>query len=589
MEAPALVSSSTGAASLIVVAPGGHRSRVPITPLPFTIGRQAENHLVLRDSRASRSHARIVLENGAYVIEDASSRHGTFVNGKQITRQALNNSDRIDFGVEDSYQLIFHLDGTGQPAPSGVNLAEKTAAPPLAPAPVRANLSATGGGALSAAGVGGNLAKLRALLDLALTLQGSFSISEVLASVVDTALAVTGAERGFLLLRSGEGLDTRVARNRNGHNLDAGELRVPRNLIRRALEHRRELLSMNFDPLEAGDERPQNSIADLELRSAICLPLVRIRAGQTEGPATNVISAGAESVGVLYMDSRIGAADLTGGNRELLQALAIEASTILENARLLEEERAKQQMEEELRLAHTIQQSLLPKSLPADGWIRARGSSIASREVGGDYFDVAQVHRHCWSAVVADVSGKGVSSALLASLLQGALITASAEPRALHHRIERLNRFLYERTGGEKYATIFYCLISAEGMLHYINAAHCPPLLFHPGGPYTALEATGMPVGLLEEAEFTVGQERIEAGDRLVIYSDGVTEAQNSRSEFFGAKRLREVVAAHANESCAQIHNAIHAAVAAFTEGAPQSDDITLLVLEIAALQPVIG
>ena len=117
---------------------------------------------------------------------------------------------------------------------------------------------------------------------------------------------------------------------------------------------------------------------------------MRIRTGQ--GDATSVLSTGSETVGVLYMDSRMAAADLAGGNRELLQTLAIEASTVLENARLLEEERAKQKMEEELRLARTIQQSLLPGKLPADGWLRACGSSVASHEVGGDYFDVTRVN-----------------------------------------------------------------------------------------------------------------------------------------------------------------------------------------------------
>ncbi len=148
---------------------------------------------------------------------------------------------------------------------------------------------------------------------------------------------------------------------------------------------------MNFDPLGAGETRPQNSVADLELRSVICVPLVRIRAGQ--GEATSVLSTGSETVGVLYMDSRLAAADLAGGNRELLQTLAIEASTVLENARLLEEERAKQQMEEELRLARTIQQSLLPGKLPSEGWLRAGGSSVASHEVGGDYYDVTAGER----------------------------------------------------------------------------------------------------------------------------------------------------------------------------------------------------
>ena len=543
-------------ASLIVIDPNGHRTRVPLTPLPFQIGRQADKDLILRDSRVSRMHARIVAEEGEYRIEDAGSRHGTFVNGKRIDKQPLHNSDKIEFGVEDSYRLIFALDGAELKRLLEQLPASETAGP--------------------GAGMGGNLAKLRAILDLARTLQSSFSIDDVLASVVDTALAITGAERGFLLLRAAEGLETRVARHRQGQRLAASDLRVPRSIIRHALEHRRELLSMNFDPARGRDLG--GSIADLELRSVICVPLVRIRTGQSD--ATSVLSAGSETTGVLYMDSRAGAADLTGGNHELLQTLAIEASTVLENARLLEEERAKQQMEEELHVAHTIQQSLLPASLPASGWLRACGSSVASRQVGGDYFDVTEVNSRCWSAVVADVSGKGVSSALLASLLQGALLAATEQPQALSRRMERLNRFLNNRTGGEKYATVFQCVLQQDGILHYVNAAHCPALVVRAGGAQESLEATGMPVGLLETAEFEVAQEKLAPGEKLVIYTDGVTESQNTAGEFFGRKRLREVVAAHAAESCTALHNAIAEAVTGFTEGAPQADDITLLVLE---------
>ena len=559
-----MVAAGPEPASLIVTDPNGHRSRVPVTPLPFLIGRQPENHLVIRDSRVSRTHARIFAENTGYVIEDSGSRHGTFVNGKRIQRETLNNSDRIEFGAQDSFQLVFALDGAElKRIMEQVGASEKT--PPVP-------------------GMGGNLAKLRAILDLARTLQSSFSIDDVLVSVVDTALAITGAERGFLLLRSGEGLEIRVARHRDGRHLLESDLRVPREVLRRALEHRRDLLSMNFDPIGTagtagtGETGPQNSIVDLELRSVTCVPLVRIRTGQ--GEATSVLSTGSETVGVLYMDSRLAAADLTGGNRELLQTLAIEASTVLENARLLEEERAKQQMQEELQLARTIQQSLLPKALPLAGWLRACGSSLACREVGGDYFDVTEVNPRCWSAVVADVSGKGVSSALLASLLQGALITATDEPEMLKPRMERLNRFLNDRTGGEKYATVFQCLIHAYGRFQYINAAHCPALLVRPNGRLSDLDATGMPVGLMESAEFTLADGTLFSGDKLVIYSDGVTESQSAQGEFFGKKRLYDVVTAHAAESCTAIHDAIQDAVTAFAEGAVQSDDITVLVLE---------
>jgi len=546
----------------MVVDPNGHRTRVRIEPLPFRIGRQPESDLIIRDTRASRAHARILVENGEYVVEDCGSRHGTYVNGKRITRQALHNSDRIEFGAQDSYQLVFALDGAEL----------KRMVEQMGEQPGHHDLPA------AAHHVGGNLAKLRAILDLARTVQSSFSVDDVLASVVDTALTITGAERGFLMLRKTGGLETRVARHKRGHNLHDSDLRVPREVLHRALQHRRELLSMNFDPLGGEETRPQNSIADLELRSVICVPLVRIRTGQ--GEATSMLNTGSETVGVLYMDSRLTAADLTGGNRELLQTLAIEASTVLENARLLVEERAKQQLEEELQLARTIQQSLLPGKLPTEGWMIASAGSVASREVGGDYYDVTPVDSRCWCIVVADVSGKGVGSALLASLLQGALITATGVPEGLVRRVVRLNQFLLDRTGGEKYATLFYSLLHDDGVLSYVNAAQCPPIVLRTNGERLELEATGMPVGLMDSAEFMLESLQLAPGDRVVVYSDGVTEAQNQNKEFFGKKRLYDVLKAHAGGSCTAIHDAIQESVAAFTEGAPQSDDITVVVFE---------
>jgi serine phosphatase RsbU (regulator of sigma subunit) len=555
---PAPASPAAEPASLIVTDPGGHRARVAIQPLPFLIGRQPESTLILRDSRVSRSHARIVFEHGGYVLEDAGSRHGVFVNGQRIERQPLVHSDRIDFGSQDSYQLLFMMDGAELR-----HLMEQVAAPQT-----ESGVPALGGG----------LARLRAVLDLARTLQSSFSLEDVLVQVVDTALAVTGSERGFLLLKSGDGLETRVARHRRGHKLPLDELRVPRAVIHRALQHRRELLSMNFDVGSGTGTTAEHSVADLELRSVVCVPLVRIRAGH--GDSTSLLTTGAETVGVLYLDSRLATADMAGGNRELLQTLAMEASTVLENARLLEEERAKQRMDEELKVAREIQQSLLPRTLPSTGWLRAAGSSVASAQVGGDYYDVIAVNDRCWGAVVADVSGKGVSSALLAALLQGALIPASDHADVLARRMERLNTFLLDRTGGEKYATVFYCLLDQTGRLDYVNAAHCPPIVVRPSGETAELAATGVPVGLLEGSQYELAGRQLSPGDKLVIYTDGVTEAQDAHSAFFGHKRLFDLVRAHAGASSTELHDAIQGAVRDFTEGAPQSDDITLVVLD---------
>lgn len=543
--------TTTRPAALLVTDPNGNRTTVHITTSPFRIGRQPDSHVIIRDSRASRNHARIVFDNGEYFLEDAESRHGTLVNGQPAIRHRLENADRIEFGFPDSYVMVFHFEEPGQRTLLGEE-----------------SLSGYTGGP------GSNLAKLRAVLEMARAVETSGSTDEVLAALVDAALVITGTERGFLLLRQGDDLEMRVARDRRGAALPESELRIPRSVINKALQRRRELLSMNFETHEDG-MAAGHSVVDLDLRSVVCVPLVRIRTGG--GDATNVVAGLSDTAGVLYMDSRLAAADLSAGNRELLQALAIEASTILENARLLEEERAKQRIEEELRLARTIQQSLLPRTLPDSGWFRAAGWSDPSHQVGGDYYDVFVDDGDSRALVVADVSGKGVASALLAALLQGAFVAVPAAV-SVTETMARINRFLGDRTEGEKYATIFYGRLSSDGLLRYINAGHCPPLLVS-AGSVRKLEATAVPVGLFTEAEFCAAEAHLNSGDKLVIYSDGVTEARNPAGEFFGTVRLREAAIRHASEDCACLVAAIRSAVECFTEGAPQADDITVVVV----------
>jgi phosphoserine phosphatase RsbU/P len=536
------------AAYLIVTNPSGTQSRLKLEPVPFRIGRLGENHLVLRDSRASRHHAQIVTVDDGYAIEDLKSSYGVFVNGIRIQQQRLKASDRIEFGIPESYRLTFTLD-VEQPAPE---------------ARAKSTL------------LGGNLAKLRAMMEVARALQASLSTDEVLAAVVDGALAVTGCERGFLLLRQADDLETRVARDRNGP-LPASELRVPTRLLHRALQQRKEFLSMNFDPSETG-AGPEQTIAALELRSVVCLPLVRIRTGSVQ--ETTTLSPADDSVGLLYMDSRMGTADLSAGGRELLTTLALEASTVLENARLLEQQWAQQRMEQELKIARRIQESLLPQRLPSTGWFRASASSLPSLQVGGDYVDVRQVDENSWAVVVADVSGKGVGAALLASLLQGIFLAAPYSRIPAEESMARVNQFLNDRTGGEQYATIFYCTLDSAGSLRWANAGHPPAIVAGPRGRIESLTANAMPVGLLEEATYQVSETSLAPGDKVILYTDGVTEARNGAGEFFGQRRLRQAICTHVATSCHDLHAAILAELDTFTQGAAQNDDVTLAVLE---------
>jgi phosphoserine phosphatase RsbU/P len=492
---------------------------------------------VLKDNRISRQHAVIVHEHDAYWIEDVGSRLGIFVNGAKVKRVRLQDRDRIDFGLDDSYGLVFHADAE----PLG-KLYEHVSGPE-------------------------NLAKLRSLVEVARAAQRSLSTEEVLRAVVDAALTITGAERGFLLLNldRDDDLEIAVARDRHKNELKKGELTVPTRLIRRALESRQEMLSMNFDPLAVQGVLPEHTVARLELRSVICVPLVRMRGEEAVG-----------TQGVLYLDSRMAPTDLSAGNPELLQTLALEASTILENARLLEEDRQNQKLEEEMEIARAIQRSLLPASLPSSGWFQAAGSSQPAFRVGGDYFDVHPAEHGTWSVVVTDVSGKGASSALLASLLQGAFLAAGTV--AIPKLLERLNAFLLERTQGEKYATVFYSVVFPDGLLAYANTGLCPPLVVRAEtGEIELLEPTSMPLGLLEEAQFEVAHQQLAVGDLVVCYSDGVEDACNPDGDAFGKKRLRELAREMRGMSAAAAHELLRSRVLEFTGAADLADDLTIL------------
>ncbi len=282
------------------------------------------------------------------------------------------------------------------------------------------------------------------------------------------------------------------------------------------------------------------------------------------------------------MDSRQAHADLSSGNRELLQTLALEASTILENARLLQEEREKQRMEEELKVAQKIQCDLLPRELPTTGWFRAAGSSIPSREVGGDYYDLRQTSPDIWATVVADVSGKGVSSALLAALLQGAFLLGGEASLPIEHMMARVNHFLNARTMGEKYATAFYCTLARDGALRWANAGHPRPYLIRGNGSLARLASTGVPLGMLADTTYEVLEESLAPGDRIVLFSDGLSEAENADGEFFDKTVLPRLITEHLSSGCEEMRAALERAALEFIESPLPADDVTIVVIEYA-------
>jgi sigma-B regulation protein RsbU (phosphoserine phosphatase) len=538
---------------LTVISPSHERHQVRVDRSPFRIGRLVDRELSLGDSRISRNHAQILEEDGVHYIEDCDSRHGVFVNGRRVQRARLRLRDRIDFGIEDSYALFVGDD-------------------PVYSAPLLKKVAELSEGQ-------GNLGRLSAVLDVARALQSSGSVDDVLSAAVDAALSLTGAERGFLMLHQPDGtLGIRVARDREGQVLASDSLQVPHTLIDEALKNRAELFAMSFDPAADAEALEQGrTVMALELRSVVCVPLVRISIGQEN--ETSLLTKSKDTLGVLYMDTREIGANLAEGNRELLQSLGIEISTVLENARLLGESRQRHDLEQELQIAREIQQALLPAKLPTTGWFSASGSSEACFQVGGDYYDVIKLDDETWGVVLADVSGKGVSAALMSSLLQGAFFAATASSENLPDAVSRINRYISERSRNARFTTAFCGIIRRDGSGHWVNAGHCPGLVARCDSSIDWLQPTAVPIGLFPDAVFPAEDLQLIAGDRLVLYSDGVSEAANASKDRFGEARLADYVKRSHQLSVQELHDGLMDEINAFTQGEAQSDDLTLLVI----------
>ena len=541
--------------SLLVESPAGERAHVDVDRDPFVIGRLRTCDLALLDSRISRRHARIRVESGSYRIEDLGSRNGLVVNGKRSHGQIVVAGDHIDFGMAGSYRITVCEGGVPK-----ARLLKRVSS-------------------LSAPGRAGALSQLSAMLEVARTMESSAGLDEVFASVLEAALTITHAERAFLLLRDNMGrLEVKLARDADGVDLAGSDLEVPRSVIANALEERRGVLSATVIGDQAGDRDDcRETDGALDLRSSVCVPILPMRVGWD--PETTAISAKDNSLGALYLDTRDPGTRLAERNRALLQALAIDISSVLENARLIEQEREKRRLELEIRTARSIQRSLLPAVLPGEGWLVAKARCEPSLPVGGDYYDLMQTVPGQWAAVVADVSGKGVAASILAALLQGAFFLGAGPSVSLSGTLGRINRYLCERSSQSRFVTVFALTLDRGGAMQWSSAGHCPAILARRSGALEWLRPNSFPVGVVVEAKFEEETCLLEAGDKLVIYSDGLTELRNDSGEQFGEERLESAVAKLAGRGSASLFEGILAEASEFAGETPRADDLTLLVL----------
>jgi phosphoserine phosphatase RsbU/P len=547
---------------LEVVSPDGARRYVRVTQMPFLIGRGAEtgNHLQLADRRISRNCAAIVTEAGKYYIEDRGQRRGLFVNGEKVESRELQDGDAITFGLDDSYEIIYR---------SAANASTDSLPHLLTRIEHITSSEPTGGG----------LRKLNLLLEATTLLHSQLPLDSVLGTMLDHAVSVTDADRGLLLeVDAGGTLKVRLARRAGGVRLPPESLTPSQTAIQLALRKQSAVITEDLAQADMDLQAAQSIVAQ-RLRAVVVIPLFAMSRANTDQSMINIKRG--DFLGVIYLDSRRPAA-FSKLDRQILDALAADAASILDNARLVERERERQRLEQEIGIARDIQQALLPKNFRDYPHLAVSGINFPCLAVGGDYFDVFPLGDNRTAFLLADVSGKGLGAALCTNLLQGALsgMTLGTDPARVFVHV---NRFLCDHSEIGRYATMFFGILDDKGNLEYINAGHPSPFLIRKGVAEDVFNEGSYPVGLVPEAEYTAVCLKLEPGDTMVLFSDGVTEAMDPAEQLFGVQRLRDVLNGQDQTALEDLQQTVLQAVENFARGASQADDLTLLLVRYRA------
>jgi serine phosphatase RsbU (regulator of sigma subunit) len=518
------------------------RRILPLDKSPFTIGRRSEADLRLPGSDISRLHAEIVTEGGERVLYDRGSRFGTFVNDERVERRPLAHGDRIRVGSSPDLQIMFAI---GDDAPS----AEKSAATAAV-----------------------ELRQMAALLEGLRALGSGRVLDEVLALVLDSAIEVTGAERGFIMLASRGGeLEFTLARARGKVTLPgrtfATSRKIPEQVFAtgefRAVE---DLLDDELAPLHTG------TVA-LGIRHVLCMPLRLVRYVEHADDRPED-----QTIGVLYLDSRERGALTSAASRAALETLSAEAALAIENARLYRQALDKAKFEQEMRVAAEIQRALLPAGRVDKDFCAAFGWSSPCLAVGGDFYDYVDLPGGRFGFIVGDVAGKGSPAALLSAAVLG-MFSAESEYQASPASVmARLNRGLFRRAIENKFLTAFYGILSPNGEFTYTNAGHNAPVLVSRSAT-RRLETGGLVLGLFEHVSFDEETVSLAPGDFIVAFSDGVTEAFDAAGNEYGDDRLLTSIGRHHGKAPQELLESLLADIKTFTGEATQNDDLTLLMV----------
>ena len=519
----------------------------PLGKHTITIGRHADQDLVLADTFVSRRHAVIRETSSGYEVEDLDSSHGTYLNGSRIQSALLRSGDVVQFGSPGAMKVRFH--------------AFASDAEPFHLAIASDLLTTLGQISTRESTPAQEMGQLNFLLSAARKLNAGSATRDILHALLQISIQLTNVERGFAFLLDP---DSRADHHASLHLAlglsSTGEFlhedsTISRSAIQQAVESSSKFtISDTWATLQAA---PSDSILANSIRCIYCIPLRRRGTG-SEVP---------QLLGVLYLDSRASAGRLDTLDHELLDAISTEAANLLNNALLVENEIKARKAAEELAIAARIHAGLMPANLPSIQYASLQARTIPCRDIGGDFYDAIPLPDSL-GLVIADVSGKGVPASIVAATLQGIIHAQMLTGQPLAEIAALVNRFLTARSL-EKYATLVLMKLHPDGLLEYINCGHIPPLHITATGAHP-LPESNLVVGLIPEASYVSGQIRLDAGERILLSTDGIVEAENGIEEQFGDARFHS--AAHLERIDAILH-----LVSEFQGSSPAQDDCTLL------------
>ena len=515
----------------------------------------------------SRRHARVVEDKQEFFVEDMSSRNGTIVNGQPITgRVPLKDGDRLRI-CEVEFRFFQH-------EPSATIDSGLTDIPPLPALMVDDEPQISGSTIMSQVEVASSArsglqlvanaeTKLNALVEMLGNLGQSLDLDDVLAHLLTGLFKIfIQADRGFIGLKlPGDGpVIPRAIKHRRPTIDDT--LRVSRTIVNRVMETKQAILSADA----ASDERfdMAQSIADFQIRSLMCAPLL-----DSEG----------NSLGVIQIDTVDQANRFQHEDLEVLASVAPQAAFALEYAQLYEQGLRQRALERDLEIARRVQHGLLPSEQPDLPGYHFFDFYEPAHQVGGDYYDYIQLPGGRLAVVLADVSGKGVSAALLMANLSGELKFSLASAESPTAAVDAINADLSKARWDDYFVTMILAVIDpVTGETELVNAGHMPPFLRHANGHVEEVgeEQGGLPLGVTADVNYASYRMTLAPGDSLTMFTDGFSEAMNAQKHLYGLDRLRNQLSGELDE-VTQLGRRILSDVKVFVRGHPQSDDMCLV------------